>query len=74
MTTMNLSLSRRALVLGTIALSLHSGAAFAQDKVRLAINLSPISALPLIAQNKGLFQKQGLEVTIANFTSGRQAL
>lgn len=59
-----------ALIAG-LALSLHAAAA---EKVRLAINLSPISALPLIAQNKGYFQQQGLEVTIANFTSGRQAL
>lgn len=62
----------RFLVLAAgVALSLNAAAT---DKVRLAINLSPISALPLIAQNKGLFQQQGLEVTIANFTSGRQAL
>lgn len=62
----------RFLVLAAgVALSLNAAAT---DKVRLAINLSPISALPLIAQNKGLFQQQGLEVTIATFTSGRQAL
>jgi len=42
--------------------------------VRLAINLSPISALPLIAKDKGLFQKHGLDVSINNFSSGRQAL
>jgi NitT/TauT family transport system substrate-binding protein len=71
---MNFRISRRVLLLGALALSLHSGAALAQEKVRLAINLSPISALPLVAHNKGLFQKQGLEVSIINFTSGRQAL
>jgi ABC-type nitrate/sulfonate/bicarbonate transport system substrate-binding protein len=43
-------------------------------KVRLAINLSPISALPLVAQDKGFFKKHGLEVAISNFTTGRQAL
>lgn len=42
--------------------------------VRLAINLSPISALPLIAKERGFFQKQGIDVTVVNFTSGRQAL
>lgn len=42
--------------------------------VRLALNLSPISALPLIAQERGLFTQQGLQVQITNFTSGRQAL
>lgn len=48
--------------------------AAAQETVRLAINLSPISALPLIAQSKGLFQKHGIDVQIINFSSGRQAL
>jgi len=48
--------------------------AHAQERVRLALNLSPISALPLIAQEKGFFQKHGLEVAITNFSSGRQAL
>lgn len=67
---MNITLRSLALVVG-LAASLN---ALAAEKVRLAINLSPISALPLIAQNKGYFQQQGLEVAIANFTSGRQAL
>jgi NitT/TauT family transport system substrate-binding protein len=65
----------------TLLSSAHRGAAEATPKpaaapvaVRLAINLSPISALPLIAKNKGLFQKHGLDLTLANFSSGRQAL
>lgn len=65
---------RLAVIASVTALLFGANTAMAQDKIRLAINLSPISALPLIAQNKGLFQKQGLEVTITNFTSGRQAL
>jgi ABC-type nitrate/sulfonate/bicarbonate transport system substrate-binding protein len=68
-------LTRRALVAAaTLSLLLGGTAAVAAEKVRLAINLSPISALPLIAQNKGFFAKNGLEVTISNFSSGRQAL
>ena len=69
-----LSLRHLAAVLTTAALLTATSASFAADKVRLAINLSPISALPLIAQQKGYFTQQGLEVTIQNFTSGRQAL
>lgn len=55
-----------------LALSAHG--ALALEKVRLAINLSPISALPLIAQKQGFFTARGLDVSISNFTSGRQAL
>jgi len=57
-----------------IALVSTSSPTRAADKVRLAINLSPISALPLIAQQRGLFAKHGLDVSISNFTTGRQAL
>jgi NitT/TauT family transport system substrate-binding protein len=70
-----ITLSRRALVASaSLTLLLGATAAHAAEKVRLAINLSPISALPLIAQSKGFFAKNGLEVTISNFSSGRQAL
>jgi ABC-type nitrate/sulfonate/bicarbonate transport system substrate-binding protein len=69
------NLPRRVLLAAvSFALLLGASTAFAADKVRLAINLSPISALPLIAQQKGLFTKNGLDVTISNFSSGRQAL
>jgi ABC-type nitrate/sulfonate/bicarbonate transport system substrate-binding protein len=54
--------------------TLASSTAQANEPVRLAINLSPISALPLIAKEKGLFEKHGLDVRITNFSSGRQAL
>lgn len=43
-------------------------------KARMAMNLSPISGVTIIAQNKGFFKKQGLEITISNFTSGKQCL
>lgn len=43
-------------------------------KTRLAQNLSPISALPIVAKAQGLFEKEGLDVTVSNFTSGKQAL
>lgn len=62
-----------------VALCLLSGAvashgALALEKVRLAQNLAPISAMTIIAKERGLFEKNGLDVQVINTTSGRQAL
>ena len=46
----------------------------AQEKVRLAQNLSPISGVTIVAKQQKLFEKHGLDVSVSNFTSGRQAL
>lgn len=46
----------------------------AQEKIRLAQNLSPISGVVIVAKQKKLFDKHGLDVTVSNFTSGRAAL
>jgi NitT/TauT family transport system substrate-binding protein len=43
-------------------------------KARLAQNLAPISGLTIIAQAKGIFAKHGLEISVSNFTSGKQCL
>jgi ABC-type nitrate/sulfonate/bicarbonate transport system substrate-binding protein len=43
-------------------------------KVRMAQNLSPISGIVIVAKEKGLFEKHGLDVVVSNFTSGKQAL
>ena len=43
-------------------------------KARLALNLSPISGVAIVAAKKGFYEKYGLEITISNFTSGKQAL
>ena len=43
-------------------------------KARLAQNLSPISGVAIVAQQKGFFAKRGLEITVSNFTSGKQCL
>jgi len=48
--------------------------ALAAEPVRLAQNLAPISSVTIIAKQKGFFEKHGLDVTVSNFTSGRQAL
>jgi ABC-type nitrate/sulfonate/bicarbonate transport system substrate-binding protein len=56
------------------ALSFSGAAAAELIKVRLAQNLSPISGVVIIAKNKQIFEKYGLDVSVVNFTSGRQAL
>jgi len=66
---------KQSLVLVSLALAgLASGWANAADKIRLAQNLAPISGLTIIAKEKGFFDKNGVDVTVSNFTSGRQAL
>jgi NitT/TauT family transport system substrate-binding protein len=43
-------------------------------KARLAQNLGPISGLTIIAKAKGFFEKNGLDISVSNFTSGKQCL
>jgi ABC-type nitrate/sulfonate/bicarbonate transport system substrate-binding protein len=65
----------RLVVAGTaVILALGSSLAQAADKIRVAQNLAPISGLVIIAKQKNLFEKYGLDVAVSNFTSGRQAL
>lgn len=42
--------------------------------LRLAQNLSPISGVAIVAKEQGFFDKQGLDVEVSNFTSGKQCL
>lgn len=61
--------------LGLLILAgLLSSTVIAAEKIRLAQNLAPISGLVIIAKQKGFFEKNGLDVNVSNFTSGRQAL
>src|SRR5258707_5121044 len=46
----------------------------AVEKVRLAQNQSPISGVSIIADRKGFFAKNGLDVEVINFTTGKQCL
>jgi ABC-type nitrate/sulfonate/bicarbonate transport system substrate-binding protein len=43
-------------------------------KARVAQNLAPISGLVIIAKAKGMFEKEGLDISVTNFTSGKQCL
>jgi len=71
---MNIPFRHAVAVAGLIASIFAIPHASAADKIRLAQNLSPISGLTIIAKEKGLFEKNGLDVAVSNFTSGRQAL
>ena len=46
----------------------------APSTLRLAQNLSPISGVAIVAKQRGFFDKNGLNVVVSNFTTGRQAL
>lgn len=70
--------TRRGALAAAIALAAATfgGAAQAADpiKMRLAQNLSPISGVVIVAKNRQFFDKAGLDVSVVNFTSGKQAL
>jgi NitT/TauT family transport system substrate-binding protein len=51
-----------------------SGSSAELLKARLAQNLGPISGLAIIAKSKGLFEQHGLDISVSNFTSGKQCL
>lgn len=58
----------------SILASMNAGVSSAADTVRLAQNLSPISGVVIVAKQKGFFEKNGLDVEVSNFTSGKKAL
>ena len=74
------SLPRRLLT-ALIAAGMYASCLFApafaepaMTTVRLAQNLSPISGITIVAKERGIFEKHGLNVVVSNFTSGRLAL
>jgi ABC-type nitrate/sulfonate/bicarbonate transport system substrate-binding protein len=58
------------------AISSGAGPASAAETMsaHLAQNLSPISGVVLVAEKEGFFTKHGLDISISNFTSGKQCL
>jgi NitT/TauT family transport system substrate-binding protein len=64
-----------ALFAPLLALGISAGAVQAAVmKARLAQNLSPISGVAIVAKEKGFFEKHELDITVSNFTSGKQCL
>ncbi len=52
----------------------RDGASNAPRKVTIGIQVSPAMALVMVAQDKGFFQQQGLDVELKEFTAGKFAL
>jgi len=71
-----LRMMRLPTMLLAAAVAAVAGAAPGQavEKVRLAQNQSPISGVSIIADRKGFFEKNGLDVEVFNFTTGKQCL
>ena len=71
---MNFSRRRFFIALFITLLSTNTSSILAKTKLRLAQNLSPISGVTIVAKEKGYFDKQGLDVEILTFTSGKKCL
>jgi ABC-type nitrate/sulfonate/bicarbonate transport system substrate-binding protein len=86
---MGLILARKLLALRTLAspttgrvvLTLAAAGIFAAgapacaaEKVKLAQNQAPISGISIVADRKGFFSGNGLDVEVINFTTGKQCL
>src|SRR5258706_7989976 len=69
-------MTRRTIRLAPVlaALWLLGAPALATERVTLAQNLSPISGVTIVAKQRGLFLKHGLDVQVSNFTTGKQCL
>ena len=68
-------LIRRYVAVTSVLVSLMFAAeASAEMSARLAQNVSPISGMAMIANDKGFFEKYGLDISVSNFTSGKQCL
>ena len=67
--------NRRALLaLAAVAALAQILPASAAERLKLAQNQSPISGISIVADRKGFFAKNGLDVEVVNFTTGKQCL
>lgn len=65
----------RYVMITVLAMFVLPNALHASDmKATMALNLSPISGIAIVAMEEGIFAKNGLTITQSNFTSGKQAL
>jgi NitT/TauT family transport system substrate-binding protein len=62
------------LVLVGAAAIAGTAAVQAAERVHLAQNQSPISGVSIVALRNGFFAKNGLDVAVSNFTTGKQCL
>lgn len=68
------NMSRLLVIAATVVAAQSLPASADALKATLAQNLSPISGVTIVAQHKGFFKKHGLDITVSNFTSGKQSL
>jgi NitT/TauT family transport system substrate-binding protein len=69
-----LAVLSRCCFIGLFVSIAYPGEASELIKVHLAQNLSPISGLTIVAKAESIFKKHGLNVSVSNFTSGKQCL
>jgi aliphatic sulfonates family ABC transporter substrate-binding protein len=65
---------RLLLMLAAAAALVQTLPATAAEKLKLAQNQSPISGVSIVADRKGFFVRNGLDVEVLNFTTGKQCL
>ena len=70
MSGMRIAALATAMLIGLNAAPTHA----AKYKATLAQNMSPISGVAIIAKEKGIFEKNGLDISVSGFTSGKQCL
>src|ERR1700704_6686585 len=74
-TILNQQTNRRALLaVAAVAALAQILPASATEKLKLAQNQAPISGVSIVADRKGFFAKNGLDVEVFNFTTGKQCL
>lgn len=69
-----MTLRNLTLVAGAVFATSLSSVQAAETEATIALNLSPISGIAIVAIEEGIFEKNGLSITQSNFTSGKQAL
>jgi ABC-type nitrate/sulfonate/bicarbonate transport system substrate-binding protein len=65
---------RALLALGAAAALVQILPAAAAEKLKLAQNQAPISGVSIVADRKGFFSRNDLDVEVVNFTTGKQCL
>jgi ABC-type nitrate/sulfonate/bicarbonate transport system substrate-binding protein len=65
---------RALLALGAAAALAQIFPAAAAERVKLAQNQAPISGVSIVADRKGFYSGNGLDVEVVNFTTGKQCL
>jgi ABC-type nitrate/sulfonate/bicarbonate transport system substrate-binding protein len=63
-----------AIIISVVFISQTSNTSNVNQKITLGIQTSPAMAIPMVAKDKGFFEKNGLDVEIKEFSAGKDAL